>query len=637
LSSAAEANFRILAAQYPGLAEKLLREAPEDLSEGTLRVETAQSGDPTLLLGGLHVHSPRDPVREGRRLAESAGGEGPLVILGFGLGYAAEAAANAAPERPLIVVERRPAILKTALETRDLSVFLTRRRALFVTGGSPDAVVGALRLLEDNRTGSQGSGPCALIRNRALVSFDPEWYAEAERRINAWSSREDVNMATLRRFGKRWVRNLAVNREAIRDTPGVSELFARLPPLPFPALLVAAGPSLDRIAPLLPELAKRAVVVAVDTSQRLLLERGVDPDFTVAVDPQYWNARHLDRAPAPHTCLIAESAVWPSVLREPFAHSLLCASLFPLGRFIEERIGPKGSLGAGGSVATTAWDFARALVCGSQGVCGTQGACDSQRVAGDIWVAGLDLSFPKLKTHFRGALFETRSLVEARRFLPAETLSVRALRDGRPFRAPSASGGEVFTDRRLALYASWFENQARLYPRIRNHSLSPDGLALGGFPVSPVEELLALPPRRGEITELLAEAFSGLDRDFNAPAEREDRSRQYRIASEDLLRGLESLRTLAAESALLAAGAGSAHRDSVLRRLDEANRRIVESEVKDIAGFLFPPLAELEASPEKAETDPYGRHLELSAKLYRSLAETTEYHLSILSHRDTVP
>jgi hypothetical protein len=446
-------------------------------------------------------------------------------------------------------------------------------------------------------------------------------------------------MATLRRFGKRWVRNLAANREAIRDTPGVSELFARLSPLPFPALLVAAGPSLDLLAPLLPELAKRAVVVAVDTSQRLLLEHGVNPGFTVAVDPQYWNARHLDRAPAPNTCLIAESAVWPSVLRAPFARSLLCASLFPLGRFIEERIGAKGSLGAGGSVATTAWDFARALVSARPPASGSsrdagvsRDACGSQGAASDIWVAGLDLSFPNLKTHFRGALFETRALAETRRFMPAETISVRALRDGLPFRAPSASGGAVFTDKRLSLYASWFENQARRYPGTRSRSLSPDGLALDGFPVSPVEELLALPPRRDEITALLAEAFSRLDRDFNAPAAREERSRHYRTASTDLLRGLENLRNLAVESERLAAG--SVPRDRVLRRLDETNRLIMESEVKDITGFLFPPLSELEASLESPETDPYGRHLELSAKLYRSLALATEYHLRILS--DTI-
>ena len=614
-NSAAEANFRILTARYPGLAEKILREAPEDPAEKTLRVETARSGDPTLALGGIYVHSPRDPVREARRLAETAGGEGPIVVLGFGLGYAAEAAAEAAPDRPLVVVERHPAILKTALEVRNLIAFLTRHPVLFVIGDAPEAVTTALRLLEE-RTEARGQG-CALVRNRALVSLDQEWYSAVEQRIHAWSSREDVNMATLRRFGRRWVRNLGANREAIRDLPGVSDLFARLSPLPFPVLLVAAGPSLDSIAPLLPDLARRAVVVAVDTSQRLLVERGVDPDFTVAVDPQYWNARHLDRAPAPNTCLVAESAVWPSVLRAPFARSFLCASLFPLGRFIEERIGPKGSLGAGGSVATTAWDFARSLLA----------------ARGDIWTAGLDLSFPGLKTHFHGALFETRALSESRRFLPAETLSVRSLRDGFPFRAPSANGGQVLPDRRLSLYASWFENQARLYPDLRSHSLSPEGLAIGGFPAGSVEELLALPPRRGELRALLAATFSDIARDFNAPQAREERGGRYDAASADLLRGLESLRALAAESADLASAADPQGRDreQVLGRLDDVNRLVMESEVKDVAGFLFPPLAGLEASLETPGTDPYRRHLELSALLYRSLAEAAEYHLRALS------
>jgi hypothetical protein len=617
LNSVADANFRILAAHYPGLAEKILREAEEDPIREVLCIERARSGDPTLTLGGIHIHSPRDPVREARRLAEQAGGEGPLVILGFGLGYAAEAAAASAPDRPLVVVERHPALLKTALENRDLGAFLTGSPVLFVTGDTPDAVAGALRLLEEQgRTG----GSCAIIRNRALMGLDPEWHAGVERSIDVWSSREDVNTATLRRFGKRWVRNLAANRGAIRDLPGVAELFGRLPPLPFPVLLVAAGPSLDGVAPLLPELAQRALVVAVDTSQRLLLERGVDPDFTVAVDPQYWNARHLDRAPAPNTCLVAESAVWPSVLRGVFARAFLCASLFPLGRFIEDRIGPKGVLGAGGSVATTAWDFARSLVGGR-----------SREPGGDVWVAGLDLSFPNLKTHFRGALFETRALQESRRFTPAETLSVRSLRDGRPFRAPSANGGVVLTDKRLSLYASWFENQFRLHPALRSHSLSPEGLAIDRFPLSPVEELLALPPCRAEITELLGDVFSGIDRSFNNAAAREERETRRRAACAELLRGLESLRSLAAESAELAAG--TAPRDRILKRLDEVNRLIMESDVKDVAGFLFPPLSALETSLKTPETSPYERHLELSEKLYRSLAETAEYHLRILDEK----
>jgi hypothetical protein len=606
LNSFWETNLRIIETQYPGLAAELLQAPENGLREDEIRIESAATGDPAMIIRGIHIHSPRDPAKEGRRLAETPvsplTGEDLLIVLGFGLGYAAEAAAQAVPDRPVIVVERHPLILKKALECRDFTAFLTQYKIIFVLGNNGEALNHALRLL--------AVGKPALIRNRALTGLDEEWYAETEQRIKTWYSRDDVNTATLRRFGKRWVRNLALNREAIRDLPGVSHLEGCLASMPV--LLAAAGPSLDRIAPLLPELAERAVLVAVDTSQRFILSHGVDPDFTVVVDPQFWNARHLDRAGAAKTCLIAESAVYPSVLREPFARAFLCSSLFPLGRFIEDRIERKGSLGAGGSVTTTAWDFARTL------------GADS------IWIAGLDLSFPNLRTHFRDALFETRSLSASHRFTPPETFSARALREGQPFRVPSAAGGEVLTDKRLFLYSSWFENQFRLYPAIQNHSLSPDGLTIPGFPVSPVEELLALPPRRREIAGLLAEVYSRIDREFNSPAEQNARSIRYTSACSGLLRGLETLHILAVESADLASKA-ALPQDRLLKRLGDMNRLILESEVKDVAGFLFPPLAELEADLKTPESTPYGRYLELSAKLYRSLAETTEYHLNTLT------
>jgi hypothetical protein len=617
-----EANLRVIESHYPGLAAQLLQAAPEDPEGGTpplrqedIRVETAASGVPTLIIRGIHIHSPRDPVREGRRLGETPEGDGPVILLGFGLGYAAEGTATG---RPLIVVERHPAILKKALESRDLRPFLTSHSIIFALGGSGEAVTTALRVLESH---IGAMGPPALIRNRPLMGLDEVWYAGVEQRIRTWSSRDDINTATLGRFGKRWVRNLAANREAIRDLPGISRLAQCLAPK-TPVLLVAAGPSLDGIAPLLPALADRAVVVAVDTSQRLLLERGIDPDFTVAVDPQYWNTRHLDRAPAPRTCLIAESAVYPSALRQPFARTFLCSSLFPLGRFIEDRLDPKGALGAGGSVATTAWDFARTLGGSS------------------LWIAGLDLSFPGLKTHFRGALFETRSLAESSRFVPAETWSVRALRDGYPFLAPAADGGKVLTDRRLALYSTWFANQFRRYPGLPNYSLSPAGLAIPGLPSVSPEELLALPPRRREIDRLLREVFTRIDEDFNAPAKRERRAAQYDAACTILLRGLETIKDRAEEAAALASKTAArrsavtaAEQERALKRLDEVNQTIMRSEVKAVAGFLFPPVAELEASVQTPASNPLGRHLELSEKLYRSLAGAAQYNLDVLHKR----
>jgi hypothetical protein len=541
--------------------------------------------------------------------------------LGFGLGYTAEAIREKAGNRPIIIVERHKSVLKKALETRHLVSFLSKDPIIFVIGEAPDGVIGALHICESlERHTGKSSAPC-LIRNRALMKLDEDWYAEVERHSNTWISKEDVNMATLRRFGRRWIRNLVHNMEAIRDLPGVGRLRMCIDST-IPVFLAAAGPSLDGIVPFLPEIYKRAVVVGVDTSLRLLLEAGIDPDFVVVVDPQYWNSRHLDRAPAPRTCLIAESAVYPSVLRHPFQRAFLCASLFPLGGFIEDRLDPKGKLGAGGSVATTAWDFARILGTAS------------------IWIAGLDLAFPGFKTHFKGALFEERALAESTRFNPTETRSLRALQDGKPFWAPAAAGGSVLTDRRLSLYAAWFENHFKDAPALSNYRLSEEGLAIPGLLSVSVEEMLALPVRRQEIHHLLDQVFSEIEADFSKQDQRTLRSSQYKTALGALLQGLEQITVLAEEAVKITGAAyqkyrtgslqSSREQEILLKKLDETNKRIAKSAVKDVAGFLFPSVTELEAMLESPQSESFMYYLEYSLKLYQSLSEAAGYNLKIL-------
>ena len=396
----------------------------------------------------------------------------------------------------------------------------------------------------------------------------------------------------------------------------------------MPVFLAAAGPSLNRMEPFLKEIHKRCIIIAVDTALRFLLRFGIEPDFVVSVDPQYWNAQHLHRQNAPNAALIAESAVYPPLLRKPekdtppaFKRIFFCQSLFPLGRFIEDRSDVKGPLGAGGSVATTAWDFARHLGPAA------------------IWTAGLDLAFPNFQTHFKGALFEENAHAGSGRFCPAETLSVHALQSGQPFMAISANGGKVLSDRRLSLYAVWFEEQCKISSQtsLTNYSLSPDGLAVPGFIVSEPEELLALPQRREEIDQLLLNAYSNIDKDFNKALA--ERTESYSRAYSELLRGLEAIRDNAAEAASAAgrgiqSGAdGSGKTNSLLKKLDKANIAIQQSPVKDAAGFLFPPISELEKS--LTESDPLKRHLEFSRLFYTSLQESADYTLKVLKKEST--
>ncbi|GAB6392870.1 MAG: DUF115 domain-containing protein [Treponematales bacterium] len=610
-------NLEALRARFPALAGEIGKPGEGAFAPGEMAVERAASGDAALKVRGVYVHSPRDPVREARRLAETldAAGQGPVVVMGFGLGYGAEAAAEKAPGRPLIVIEKHRELFRKALETRDLRGLLSRGALVFVFGGGAAA---ALSLFPRS-----GSAP-DILRNRALTGLDAEWYAAAERDIAAWAARREVNRATLRRFGRRWVRNLSRSLAAIRDAPGISRL-AGLLAHDIPVFLAAGGPSLDLAAPLLGDIRRRCLIVAVDTSLRFLLDRGTAPDFVVSVDPQYWNFRHLDRQRAAGALLVAESAVYPPCLRHPFAGVFLCSSLYPLGRFIEDRVDPKGELGAGGSVASAAWDFSRLLGPAS------------------LWIAGLDLGFPGLRTHFKGALFEDRCLAEGSRLSPPETWSFRALRDGQPFAAQAADGGAVLTDRRLALYASWFESRFRQFPALRNYRLDAPGfagLAIEGLESAGAEALLALPPRRDEIDRRLEAALAAIERDFHSPEARSRRAAAFEAAREALVTGLGEIGAIAGEAARTAEGClekhrrgrlGPAERERAFRKLDDANAAITRSGVKDVAGFLFPAPEELRE--QGRASDGLRDHLEFSRRLYRALEETAADTLAQLRSR----
>ena len=601
-----EINKNVLISQYPGLWEEINSKNDDELLQDEIKIDITPAGEPTLCIKGLHVHSPRDPVREAQRLSESfTNTQSPVIILGFGLGYAAHAAASLG--MPIIIAEKYKSLLLKAFEMRDFSDFLLKNKIIFVIGGTGEGITNALSIANELIDSSgEKKLPPSIIRNRTLTTLDEQWYKTIEDKIRTWSMRDDVNAATQKRFGKRWVRNLTRNMSAIRDLPGVS-LLANLADTSLPVFLAAAGPSLDKIKPLLRDIYDRCIVVAVDTSLRFFIKNGIQPDFVLVVDPQFWNSRHLDRCLCKEirTALIAESAVFPPVLNLPFKNKFLCGSLFPLGTFIEKQVDPKGRLGAGGSVATTAWDFARSL--GAQ----------------EIWIAGLDLSYPGLKTHFRGARFEESVNSQSNRFSSAEKWVLRALRDGIPFKAPGVHGDQVFTDRRLSLYAAWFESQFRQNANVKNYGIFLEGLAIAGLHAADIDKFLALPKRREEIDSRIQTIFAQIENDFNAPQEIKERAERYENAVSVLERGLKSIRIAAEEGAEIARRAlryplNPGQQNKVIKELDDVTRRLTESEVKEVAGFLFPPADEAE---EPAEKDKFRKYLKSSLRLFEGIIE----------------
>ena len=600
LNDAFRKNRALFAGRFPdlaaltGLASDEDAERTRDILPPFCELAATPSGHMTLSAGGAFVHSRMDPRREAERALAAGEAFGPdgCLFCGCGLAYLPELYAARYPDAPIVIVESELAVLFALLASRPLDALLSHPNLAIVAGipASEAAAVPERIGLPDIRA----------FESPALVLPNKPWWDEFRAVRARLREKREINANTLKKFGDLWLRNMCRNLPDLRERGGI-EAFEGIASA-LPVLVLAAGPSLDTVLPILPELARRCVVVSVDTAVRACLSAGVEPDFIVLVDPQYWNYRHLDGLACPRSVLVAESAVWPAVLRFPCARVCLCASLFPLGRYLESRAGKRAELGAGGSVSTTAWDFARYLG------------------AETVYMAGLDLGYPGKRTHFSGSVFEERTHAGSTRLEPAETAGFRALTATGLRSEKDYRGGLVLTDRRLILYAWWFESKIAANPGSPTLTLTPEGVRIPGFGIATTGDIVSLADRRSDIDARVSDALA---RSETSGADRAafDRALDRLVdAVGEIIRLAERGKRLCSEG--LKAGVSRARYREILSALEGVDRDILASEAKEVAAMVF--------SADTDDTDGKSP-LEASRRLYESVIAAGRRNLTLIS------
>ena len=284
------ANLEVLYERQP-----LLKAAGLDSAMQPFALEVLQTpaGYPTAKLQGTYLHSRYDPMKEARRSVGTISAPSAAIALGFGLGYSTEAFCDRHPDKPVVVIEEIPARFRQALASRDLRGLLTRTQISWCVGESVEAAVGRIESLP--------------LQNLAILRLPgprgargSTYYRQIETMLASVFDRRKVNINTLRRFGDLWVRNLLSNVGLFISNPGIRAGEKRFTGVP--AVVLAAGPSLEELLPYLEEIRQRCLIVAVDTSYRFCKYQRVEPDFLVTVDPQYWNSRHLTGFPGGQPC-----------------------------------------------------------------------------------------------------------------------------------------------------------------------------------------------------------------------------------------------------------------------------------------------------------------------------------------------
>ncbi len=195
---------------------------------------------------------------------------------------------------------------------------------------------------------------------------------------------QEVKSATLLRFNELWKQNFRSNQNAIQRNPGVSSLKNKFKNLP--AIVVGAGPSLDKNIQLLCQAKDKAVIIASDAALKPLMAHGIVPSFVACLDPQADIAKFLKGVPTRGMTLIAPSIVHPQVL-DLWEGGVVFYSKFapdiPTLTEIQKQAPKIGHLTPGGTVLSIAYDLA------------------FQMGTNPILFVGQDLSYPRKKTHSR--------------------------------------------------------------------------------------------------------------------------------------------------------------------------------------------------------------------------------------------
>jgi len=440
----------------------------------------AKNGEITASYKELLVHSRYNPSGEAEKLlnTDSVREAESVVFCGAGLGYAPQAAAKMYASKNLILIEPDPLCLLHAFSLFDWTRILQVPSCIFLLQADLQTVLAVLE--------HYGLQSAAIIAPKAATERSRDYFSALQELIIRNKNKQYINERTSEKFGALWISNICKNLVPSSQLNGIDRYKNGAPDIPF--CILAAGPSLEDTLPFLAEIKKRAVLICTDTALRSCLHAGVEPHFILLADPQYWNARHITDLRSPSSILITESAAYPSVFRFTCREILLCASAFPLGRYIERFTEKKETLATGGSVASWAWDFAR--FCGAK----------------TVYTAGLDLSYPANKTHARGSTFEENVHFNATRLCGSESRNTDSVYGNPAYRtgknAFDYEGNPVITDERMRLYAWWFESKCASFPSVRTFSLSAKSVRIPGIEPADVEALLNL-----EARESLIETF----------------------------------------------------------------------------------------------------------------------------------
>ncbi len=415
----------------------------------------------------VYLHSRYRPRQEAETWAQTVKSDDRYVVIvsGFGLGHHIRALFDRLPEDALLLVaEPSIPLLKAALSATDLSDAIASNRLLIFTNLDRGALVD--RLEPRSVLFTAGAGTLFAAHPASLQVDTTGFHAAFQKLITEFVSFTRTGFLTLMLNNVATCRNVANNLGRYTTTAPLDLLHNAYANLP--AVLVAAGPSLQKNMHLLYELlsdeeyerarqqnpkldtrnskleTRRAVIIAVQTMLKPLLAAGIEPDFVTSLDYNTVSTRFFENLEESGSTgkvhLVAEAKANWNVL-DTFNGTMSLLHNDFAAKLLRDAVPPRAGLKAGATVAHLSFYLAEYLGCNP------------------IILTGQDLGFVDGLYYKPGtAIHETWS-VELSRFNTLETKEWERIVRSRSIlrKIPDIHGHPMYTEEQFFVYLQQFE------------------------------------------------------------------------------------------------------------------------------------------------------------------------------------
>jgi len=493
-----ERNLALIAARNPDAAARIRETAP---SASAGFVET-DDGAPALLIDGVAQCSKRRPIREAQAWARGVDPHAAAFfgVTGFGAGHHLGALSAAHKHKSVIVCcEPDVGLLRAVLARIDHSAWLGRCPFVLITDpGDRASLSSAMKGLEglmatgvklvDHPPSARRVGPASGDFGRTLIEV-------------VGTTRTHV--VTLLAHAGVTMRNFFMNLDHYTTCAGITPLAGSC--AGRPAILVAAGPSLAKNLHLLedPSVRERAVIIAVQTMLKPLLERGIRPHFVTALDHDAISTRFyegLTREDVEGVRLVVEPKA-NAAIAETFPGEIVCAREAQLDLLLgDELTRDMGAIPAGSTVAHLNYYLARHLGCSA------------------VILTGQDLGFSDGLYYGAGAAIHRvwgGELSEHRSLEMLEFERVMRMRSNLRQRT-DVNGNPMYSDEQMTAYIAQFEAEFKRATNdrgVRIIDASEGGARIAHTEVMTLREALdgCLSQERVELPDLSAHRIDDAD------------------------------------------------------------------------------------------------------------------------------